>query len=124
MDFEPPFPAEAHVQADPQESSKELNLLETALKANQEQQEQLAKALEMRGRELEAQEEENKQLELKAFQIAQDFADYKLFSEEQLKQKQLQLTALQQMIDDQRTEMEKRQDQIYQLDTKVHDFEL
>lgn len=122
MDFEPPFSTEAHAQADPQVSTKELNLLETALKANQEQQEQLAKALEMKSQELEAQVEENKQLELKAFQIAQDFADYKLFSEEQLKQKQLQLTALQQMIDDQRTEMEKRQDQIYQLDTKVHDL--
>lgn len=123
MDFELPFSTETHVQANPtQEGSKELNLLETALKTNQEQQEQLAKTLEIKSQELEAQVEENKQLELKAFQIAQDFADYKLFSEEQLKQKHLQLTALQQMIDDQRTEMEKRQDQIYQLDTKVHDL--
>lgn len=122
MDFEPPFLREAAEQPAPTESSKELNLLETALKANQEQLEHLAKALEMKGQEFEKQAEENKQLELKALQIAQDFADYKLFSEEQLKQKHLQLTAFQQLIEDQRTEMEKRQDQIYQLDTKVHDL--
>ena len=109
-------------QTNAQESSKELNLLEAALKTNQEQQEQLAKTLETKSQEFEKLTEENKQLELKALQIAQDFADYKLFSEEQLKQKQMQLTALQQMIEDQRTEVEKRQEQIYQLDTKVHDL--
>lgn len=105
-----------------EERSNTLNFLETALKANQEQHEQLAKTLESKIQELEKQTEENNQLELKALQIAQDFADYKLFSEEQLKQKQLQINTLQQMADDQRTEMEKRQEQIYQLDTKVHDL--
>jgi PAS domain-containing protein len=104
------------------ENSKELNLLQAALKASQEQQEQLAKTLEIKTQELQKQEEENKQLQLKVQQVAQDFADYKLFSEEQLKQKQLQLTSLQQIIEDQRAEMEKRQEQIYQLDTKVHDL--
>lgn len=102
--------------------SKELNLLESTLKVNQEQNEQLGNTLELKSQEVEKLQEENKQLELNAFQVAQDFADYKLFSEEQLKQKQLQITTLQQMIDDQRTEMEKRQDQIYQLDTKIHDL--
>lgn len=122
MDMEPSFHRSPAPQAEPRESSKELNLLEAALKTNQEEQERLAKALEIKALEFEKQSEENKQLELKALQIAQDFADYKLFSEEQLKQKQLQLNALQQMVEDQRTEMEKRQDQIYQLDTKVHDL--
>lgn len=104
------------------ENSKELNLLQTALQTNQKQQEDLAQALEMKGQDLHKQEEENRQLQNKAKQIAQDFADYKLFSEEQLKQKQLQLAALQQIVEDQRTEMEKRQEQIHQLDTKVHDL--
>lgn len=104
------------------ENSKELNLLQTALQASQKQQEELAKAIEVKGQELHKQEEENRQLQNKAKQVAQDFADYKLFSEEQLKQKQLQLTALQQIVEDQRTEMEKRQEQIHQLDTKVHDL--
>lgn len=96
-------------------SSKEIPILEAALKISQEKQEQMTK-------ELEQLTEDNNQLELKALQIAQDFADYKLFSEEQLKQKQLQLSSFQQMIEDQRNEMEKRQDQIYQLDTKIHDL--
>lgn len=104
------------------ESSKDLNLLQTALKASQNQQEEQAHLLEMKGLELQKQEEENKQLQIKARQIAQDFADYKLFSEEQLKQKQLQLISLQQVIEDQRNEVEKRQEQIHQLDTKVHDL--
>lgn len=104
------------------ESSKELNLLQTALQSSQKQQEELAKALESKGQELHKQEEESRQLQTKAQQIAQDFADYKLFSEEQLKQKQLQLVSLQQVIEDQRAEMEKRQEQIHQLDTKVHDL--
>ena len=90
-----------------EESEKKLNLLESSLKSNQEFQEQLAKQLELKTQEFELQSEENKQLELKALQIAQDFADYKLFSEEQLKQKQLQLASLQQMIEDQRTEWKK-----------------
>lgn len=108
--------------ADSKENIKEFNLIQAALKTNQEQQEELAKALTIKDQELHKQEEENKQLQLKAHQIAQDFADYKLFSEEQLKQKQMQLAALQQMIEDQRSEMEKRQEQIHQLDTKVHDL--
>lgn len=109
-------------QMDIRENSKEFNLLQTALKTNQEQQELLVKSLEIKTQELEKQEEEGKQLQLKVQQVAQDFADYKLFSEEQLKQKQLQLASLQQIIEDQRSEVEKRQEQIHQLDTKVHDL--
>lgn len=105
-----------------EENTKEINLLETALKNTQNENEELIRALEHKSHEFEKQEEEINLLQLKALQIAQDFADYKLFSEEQLKQKQLQLTTLQQMMEDQRTEMEKRQEQIYQLDTKVHDL--
>lgn len=106
----------------PKENSKEMNLLQTALQDSQKQQEELTHILESKNQELQKQEEENKQLQMKANQIAQDFADYKLFSEEQLKQKQLQYADLQQVIEDQRNEMEKRQNQIHQLDTKVHDL--
>lgn len=101
---------------------KELNLLQTALQCSQKQQEELMTTLEGKVQELQRLEEENCQLQTQALQIAQDFADYKLFSEEQLKQKQLQLTNLQQNLEDQRSEMEKRQEQIHQLDSKVHDL--
>lgn len=104
------------------ENVKDLNLLQTALKESQELQEQLSKDLELKKQELQEREEETQELRLKAQQAAQDFADYKLFSEEQLKQKQLQFNSLQQMTEDQRSEMEKRQEQIHQLDTKVHDL--
>lgn len=105
-----------------QEGSKELNLIQTALEESQKQQDELLGTLQSKTEEYQKLEEEVSQHKHKAEQIAQDFADYKLFSEEQLKQKQLQLNALQQTIEDQRSEMEKRQDQIQQLDTKVHDL--
>lgn len=104
------------------ENAKELNLLQTTLHTTQKQEEELFKILEMKEQELQKQEEENQRLQNAAKQIAQDFADYKLFSEEQLKQKHLQLGSLQQIVEDQRAEMEKRQEQIHQLDTKVHDL--
>lgn len=120
--FNPTSHHESFDQSGSKESTKEFNLLQTALKASQEQQEQLAKSLDFKTTELQKFEEEIQQHQHKVQQVSQDFADYKLFSEEQLKQKQLQLTSLQQIIEDQRTEMEKRQDQIHQLDTKVHDL--
>ncbi len=107
---------------EPLESTKELNLLQNAIKESQERLDLSTKALEHKNRELQEIEKENEKLTLKAQQIAQDFSDYKLFSEEQLRQKQLQLSSLQQIVEDQRTEMEKRQEQIHQLDTKVHDL--
>lgn len=115
-----PSPIEA--DAPLKESVKELSLLQAALEENQEQYKSLQEELELKEQAFIKIEEENKQLQVKAQQAAQDFSDYKLFSEEQLKQKNMQIAALQQMIEDQRAEMEKRQDQIYQLDTKVHDL--
>ena len=120
--FEPIVPRDLLRTEDPQETSKELNLLQTALESSQKQQEELIQLLEMKEQEILKLEEENKELQIQAQQIGQDFADYKLFSEEQRKQKQLQLSSFQQMIEDQKNEMEKRQEQIHQLDTKVHDL--
>lgn len=104
------------------EMIRELDEMQLYLKQIQDEKEKLSLELEKKEFDFQKIEEESRQAQFKAQQITQDFADYKLFSEEQLKQKQLQLTCLQQMIDDQRTEMEKRQDQIHQLDTKVHDL--
>ncbi|MFI0435886.1 MAG: hypothetical protein ACH350_09230 [Parachlamydiaceae bacterium] len=104
------------------EDSKQISLLEAALKSHQSQEEELQNLLESKQEELRKKEEENKYLQMKAEQIAQDFSDYKIFSEEQLKQKQIQWTLMQQLLEDQKNEMEKRQDQIHQLDTKVHDL--
>ncbi|MFI5342752.1 MAG: hypothetical protein ACHQUC_00860 [Chlamydiales bacterium] len=97
--------------------SVQANLLECQAKMIQ-LQEELASKEELYKISL----EENKQLIYKAQEIQQDFSDYKLFSEEQLKQKSLQLINLQQTIEDQRTEVERRQEQISQLDSKVHDL--
>jgi hypothetical protein len=104
------------------ETVKELNLIQVDLKESQEKIIRLQEELASKEQEFKVYTEENKLLSLKAEQIAQDYSDYKLFSEEQLKQKNLQLVALQQMIEDQRTEVEKRQEQIHQLDTKIHDL--
>jgi PAS domain-containing protein len=101
---------------------KELGVLHTTLKEDQDQYERLVQALESKTLELEQQQQDNQLLQLKVEQVTQDFADYKLFSEEQLKQKQIQLSSLQQMLEEQRSEMEKRQEQIQQLDGKVHDL--
>ncbi len=101
---------------------RDLNLLETHLEKSQSEQIRLEEEIQSKNQEIEHLAKENQSLVAKAQQTTQDYADYKLFSEEQLKQKQLQINLLQQMIEDQRGEMEKRQDQIYQLDTKVHDL--
>ena len=65
---------------------------------------------------------ENINLHTTAEKAIQDLEDYKLFSEEQLNQKNLQVSTLQKMMEDQRTEMETRKDQIQLLDSKVHDL--
>ena len=104
------------------DSPKETNLLHTALIESQEEVEQLQLSLENKQDEMAALQSEKEKLSFQLEQAAQDFADYKLFSDEQLKQKQLLLNNLQQIIEDQRTEMEKRQEQIHQLDTKIHDL--
>lgn len=104
------------------EGAKELYRLQINLKEAQERQNSLLEDLQTKQQEIFKLEEEKKQLLSKTEQVLQDFADYKLFSEEQLKQKSLQMNSLQQNFEDQRTEMEKRQEQIQQLDTKVHDL--
>lgn len=104
------------------ETVKELSLVQASLKECEAKMVLLQEELAEKEQEYKASMDENKQLVLKAQQVSQDFSDYKLFSEEQLKQKNLQLAALQQIIEDQRTEVEKRQEQIHQLDTKIHDL--
>lgn len=104
------------------ETAKELTILQSNLKDNQDKIARLSDELINKENEHKVYAEENKQLSIKAQQVSQDFSDYKLFSEEQLKQKNMQLAALQQVIEDQRTEVEKRQEQIHQLDTKIHDL--
>lgn len=105
-----------------EESSKELNLLQAALEKSEQTYQELLTSIEEREKKIGELEIQLKEERERAERVAQDFADYKLFSDEQLKQKQLQLTALQELIEDQRSEMDKRQEQIHQLDTKVHDL--
>lgn len=82
----------------------------------------LAHLLQLKTTACIALEETNQVLERQLQGLAQDFADYKLFSEEQLRQKQLQMTALQHMLEEQKTEMESRQEQIHHLDSRVHEL--
>lgn len=101
--------------------SKELSLLE-ALNESQNHNRLLNEEIARLQISFTEISEENKEFQCKAEKALQDLEDYKLFSEEQLKQKQLQMSNLQLMMEDQRAEMEKRQEQIQLLDTKVHDL--
>lgn len=87
-----------------------------------EKVEQLEKALRDSEETLRKNELEKEQLAVEALKRQQELSDYKLFSEEQLRQKQMQLTAAQQALENQQSEMEKRQEQISHLDAKVHDL--
>lgn len=109
---------DSHFLATPQTeiaSKEDSSLLQAALKDLQEKHDRLVI-------EKEHFEKENQVFTEKVEQVSQDFADYKVFSEEQLKQKNLQIHQFQQTIEDQRIEMEKYQAQIQVLDTKVHDL--
>lgn len=86
----------------------ELNDLRASLQGYQEQQAGLI--------------DENQQLLSRANQIAQEYADYKIFSEEQLKQKNLQIQAFQRNIDEQQNEVKHQQDSMEQLHMKVRDL--
>ncbi len=104
------------------ETIQEIKNLRLQLVENQENIFALTEQLTIKENEKQACIEENKRLENKFYKVSQDFSEYKLFGEEQLKQKNLQLTSAQMMIEDQRTEMEKRQEQICHLDSKIHDL--
>jgi hypothetical protein len=119
---------DAHISLDesinhiPNENKEEKSLLQANLKEVQDKYARLLEEMQIKSQELRQWEEEKKQGMAKAEQISQDFSDYKIFSEEQLKQKNLQILTFQRTIEEQRTEMEKHQDQIQLLDTKVHDL--
>ncbi len=97
-------------------------LQDMTLQGWQDKYANLIEEMQIKNQSLDRLEEENQTLLAKANQAAQDFADYKIFSEEQLKQKSLHMSTLQQTIENQRTEMEKHQEQIHLLDTKVHNL--
>lgn len=101
---------------------EELKSLREALKGRQENGDQLLQDLEKKNQELHNHEEENRSLQVQVMRITQDFADYKLFCEENLKQKNLQLTACQQTVDHQQGEIEKGLEQISELQAKVRDL--
>lgn len=54
--------------------------------------------------------------------LVQESKNYKLLSEEALRQRALEVQTLQKLSTEQRSEMEKRQEQIQLLDAKVHDL--
>jgi hypothetical protein len=119
--FDPTFTL-VHLEEMPSSIAKNevgaVNVLEHLSEEQLKWQEELS----LKQTEIQKLMDDNQSLSIQVQQTEQDFADYKLFSEEQLKQKQLQINFLQQTIEDQRGEMEKRQDQIFHLDSKVHDL--
>lgn len=54
--------------------------------------------------------------------LTQEIKDHKLLAEENLRQRTLEVQTLQKLSTEQRSEMEKRQEQIQMLDSKVHDL--
>lgn len=66
--------------------------------------------------------EENQHLILKAEQTLQGFTNYKLLIEQELNQKNQQIAALQQRIEEQRAEMDNRQEQIQQFENKIREL--
>ncbi|WP_042280697.1 hypothetical protein [Candidatus Protochlamydia sp. R18] len=119
--LDPAFTLVPLEEASPFTTKEEVTLLNSLENLNDEERKR-EEELALKQSEIQKLVEENQSLISQTQQTQQDFADYKLFSEEQLKQKQLQINFLQQTIEDQRSEMEKRQDQIFHLDTKVHDL--
>lgn len=116
------IPQPPYDMSDKVENAQDTQSLLSHLEEQQAQQAKLMAELENKKKEAAELEEKNQQLLLKTNQIAQDFADYKIFSEEQLKQKTLQLTTYQQTTETQQTELVKREERIQQLDAKVNDL--
>lgn len=104
------------------ERGREAYNHDETIKRGHEKGEGLQSLIDLKDEEIQKLSFELESLKLIVEQTTQDYADYKLFSEEQLKQKQMQLSGLQQVIDDQKSEMETRQEQIHQLDSKIHDL--
>lgn len=104
------------------ERRKEVYFTEEQSKEGRQDTDRLQAIIASKNDEIQKLSLEIRELQLKVDQTTQDYADYRLFSEEQLKQKQIQLASLQQVVEDQRSEMETRQEQIHQLDTKIHDL--
>ncbi len=104
------------------EAKKQVDFLVQNIKELEEKNVDLLHTLNLKDDFIETISLETSRLQSKEAQITQDFSDYRLFADEQLRQKNLQLSSLQQTIEDQRNEMEKRLEQIQNLDTKVHDL--
>lgn len=66
--------------------------------------------------------EEKDRLQKQALKAAQDFAEYKIFSEEQQNQKGLQIQSLQKRLNDQVGDLETKQEKISQFESKIRDL--
>ncbi len=102
--------------------STQLFYLQNSLKESQYQHSSLIEEIQLKNEKLQRVDEEKKLLMDQCEQVAHDFADYKIFSEEQLKQKSIQIHSLQQNIEDKNVEIEKHKEQISQLDIKIQDL--
>lgn len=99
--LQPPFPFNG-------EDIIELQDLRKSVQEYQEQQNKLV--------------EENQELLMRSGLIAQEYADYKIFSEEQQKQKNLQIQNFQKNIEEQQGEFKSQQEHMELLHTKVRDL--
>lgn len=87
-----------------------------------ERENELVLQLKEKESALEKMNEEIAKLTKKIERGVEDLVEYKLFSEEQLKQKQLQLTSAQQTIDSQKEEILKGNEQNQRLESKINDL--
>lgn len=100
----------------------EISIKNESLNVLENKQKQLLKELDEKNALYIVLEESYRQLQLKHKKMVQEFTEHKFLAEERLKQKHLQIAELQQAVENQRNEMETRQQQVSQLDTKVHDL--
>jgi gas vesicle protein len=108
----------------PLEPSSQEEALSASLYSKERQQEylNLTEELNSKRQELDQREKEREQLVKSIEQVSQDYSDYKAFSEEQLKQKNLQINQLQQIVEEQKNEIESKQAHIQQLNNKIYDL--
>lgn len=113
---------ESIFQENKSKETKELSLLQTSLMEERTQQTRLLEELNQKKQEILKSEENQHQLNLKCEKISQAFSDYKIFSEEQLKQKSLQLQELQKSLDEIQNEIEKKDQLILKQENKIQDL--
>lgn len=100
----------------------ELSLLQQTISELEGQQTALMEDIKLKTEAARVLDAEKKELSVQIEQLSKENAECKARAELELSKKTEMLDALQKIVDEQRTEIEKRLEQIQQLDTKVQDL--